>query len=130
MSPGFKHPRIIGTALAVAMAMPVGTAALLERAVLETEAELPTLALSTLALDRSGTLLRAFPIADGRWRLETRIEDVDPDYIAMLLAYEDRHFYDHRGVDLAALIRSAVLSARHGRAVSGGSRAWSARSPR
>ena len=103
------------------MVMPVAATALLEQAVLETEAELPALEHSTLALDRNGTLLRPFPIANGRWRLETRIGDVDPDYIAMLLAYEDRRFYDHRGVDLAALIRSAVMSAWHGRVVSGGS---------
>jgi penicillin-binding protein 1C len=103
------------------MAIPVAAIALLEQAVLERQAELPALEHSTLALDREGTLLRPFPIADGRWRLETRIEDVDPDYIAMLLAYEDRRFYDHRGVDLAALIRSAVMTARYGRVVSGGS---------
>ena len=103
------------------MVMPVAATALLERTVLEMAADLPALEHSTLVLDRNGTLLRPFPVADGRWRLETRIEDVDPGYIAMLLAYEDRRFYDHRGVDLAALIRSAVMSARHGRVVSGGS---------
>ena len=121
MSLGFRHPRIIGIALAIAIAMPFGAVALLEQAVLETEAELPTLEVSTVALDRNGTLLRPFPIADGRWRLEARIEDVDPDYIDMLLAYEDRRFYAHRGVDVAALVRSVVMSARHGRVVSGGS---------
>ncbi|MDH3196551.1 MAG: transglycosylase domain-containing protein, partial [Hyphomicrobiales bacterium] len=121
MSLGFRHPSIIGTVLVVAMAMPFGAVALLEPALLETKAELPALEVSTVALDRSGVLLRPFPIVDGRWRLETRIEDVDPDYVAMLLAYEDKRFYRHHGIDLAALVRSVVMSVRHGRVVSGGS---------
>ena len=121
MSLGFRYPSIIGTVLVVAMAMPFGAVALLEPALLETKAELPALEVSTVALDRSGVLLRPFPIVDGRWRLETRIEDVDPDYVAMLLAYEDKRFYRHHGIDLAALVRSVVMSVRHGRVVSGGS---------
>jgi penicillin-binding protein 1C len=68
-------------------------------------------------------LLRAFTVADGRWRLDPGT--VDPLLITkMLVAYEDRRFYE----PFAALIsgRIAVLACRirlalHGRIVSGGS---------
>ena len=45
--------------------------------------------------DRDGALLRAYTVADGRWRLKADLDSVDPRYIAMLLNYEDRRFYDH-----------------------------------
>jgi penicillin-binding protein 1C len=117
----FGNPRLIGVAFAMAMAMPLGAVSALKHQVAKNAAQLPALEHSALVLDRAGALLRPFPIADGRWRIETGIGDVDPDYIAMLLAYEDKRFHNHRGVDVSALIRSALMSARHGRTVSGGS---------
>ena len=44
---------------------------------------------STIVVDRDGRLLRAFTLPDGRWRLPTTAGEVDPRYLAMLLAYED-----------------------------------------
>ena len=76
---------------------------------------------STVVLDRDGRLLRAFTTADGRWRLPARTRDVDPRYLAMLEAYEDKRFRRHHGVDPAALGRAAWQAVRHGRVVSGGS---------
>ncbi|MEI2806037.1 penicillin-binding protein 1C [Albidovulum sp.] len=68
---------------------------------------------------RDGTLLRAFTVADGRWRLEPGA--VDPGFLAMLVAYEDKRFYRHGGVDSIALLRAAGQAAAAGRVVSGGS---------
>lgn len=68
---------------------------------------------------RDGTLLRAFTVADGRWRLEPGA--VDAEFVAMLVAYEDKRFWRHAGVDPVALLRSAWLTVAKGRAVSGGS---------
>lgn len=76
---------------------------------------------STVAIDRNGRLLRAFTTAEGRWRLPVSTADVDPRYLAMLLAYEDRRFYAHHGVDWRSLARAAVQMLRNGRIVSGGS---------
>ena len=70
---------------------------------------------------RDGTLLRAFPVEDGRVRLATRLDQVDPRFIAMLIAYEDKRFYRHGGVDLRATLRASVQAVRYGRVVSGGS---------
>jgi penicillin-binding protein 1C len=72
-----------------------------------------------LALD--GKPLTGFLSADEKWRFPVSVDDVDPVYRAMLLAYEDRNFTHHRGVDFAALLRAAWQAARHGRVVSGAS---------
>ena len=76
---------------------------------------------STLVVDRDGRLLRAFTLPDGRWRLPVTSGEVDPRYVAMLLAYEDGRFYDHDGVDLRAMTRAAWQWATRGHVVSGGS---------
>ena len=66
-------------------------------------------------------LLRAFTTPDGRWRLPVTAKDVDPRFIAMLIAYEDHRFYTHPGVDVLSLGRAALQWASHGHIVSGGS---------
>ncbi|GLS86002.1 penicillin-binding protein 1C [Cypionkella aquatica] len=76
---------------------------------------------SVEVLDRNGALLRAYTVADGRWRLEVALSDVDPDYIAALLAYEDKRFFQHGGVDLQALARAALQAVWNRHVVSGGS---------
>lgn len=70
---------------------------------------------------QGGELLRAFPVEDGRWRLRTDVSDVDPRYIEALLAYEDKRFWRHAGVDPAAILRAGAQALRHGRIVSGAS---------
>ncbi|MDP4004091.1 penicillin-binding protein 1C [Methylobacterium sp. NEAU K] len=76
---------------------------------------------STVVLDRSDALLRPFATADGRWRLPVTAASVDPRYRAMLLAYEDRRFAAHPGVDPVAILRAASQWLAHGRILSGGS---------
>jgi penicillin-binding protein 1C len=76
---------------------------------------------STVVLDRDGRLLRPFTTAEGRWRLPVSADDVDPRYLAMLKAFEDRRFDSHAGIDGTAALRAAAQALRHGRIVSGGS---------
>jgi len=76
---------------------------------------------STEIVDSAGRLLRAFTTADGKWRLKTTIDDVDPTYLALLKAYEDRRFDDHFGVDPLAVVRAAEQWISRGRIVSGAS---------
>lgn len=85
--------------------------------------DLPELTLQTSVevADRNGALLRVYTVADGRWRLGVALSDVDPAYIAALLAYEDKRFYSHSGVDARAVLRAAVQALRNGHIVSGGS---------
>ena len=76
---------------------------------------------STIVVDRDGRLLRAFTLADGRWRLPTNARNVDPRYLQMLLAYEDERFHAHDGVDWRAALRAGAQFVWHGRVVSGAS---------
>lgn len=76
---------------------------------------------STVVLDRTGTLLRPFATADGRWRLPLEPASVDPRFLALLTAYEDRRFHSHPGVDPLALLRAAGQWLAAGRIVSGAS---------
>jgi penicillin-binding protein 1C len=76
---------------------------------------------SSEVLDADGQLLRAFATPQGRWRLKTTAADVDPQFVRMLVAYEDRRFYDHHGVDFVAIGRAALQFVTHGRIVSGAS---------
>jgi penicillin-binding protein 1C len=77
---------------------------------------------STTIVDRNGRLLRAYAMADGRWRLPVNAAtDIDPAYLKLLLAYEDHRFHAHAGVDLLALGRAAFQLVTRGHIVSGGS---------
>ena len=76
---------------------------------------------STVVLDREGKLLRPFLTTDGRWKLPVNNDDVDPRYLAMLKAYEDKRFDAHSGIDPLGMLRAAGQMLRHGRVVSGGS---------
>jgi len=79
------------------------------------------LAFSTLVVDRNGSLLRPYTTLEGRWRLPATRENVDPRFLAMLLAYEDKRFDAHHGVDPLALGRAVSQLVGNGRVVSGAS---------
>ena len=73
-------------------------------------------------VDRNGKLLRAFAMADGRWRLPVDAKrDVDPTYLKLLLAFEDKRFYSHSGIDPLALGARGSPAGTRGHIVSGGS---------
>ena len=72
-------------------------------------------------LDRDGRLLRAFTTPAGFWRLKTTAAEVDPQFIRMLVAYEDRRFREHGGIDPLAVLRAAGQFVLSGHIVSGGS---------
>ena len=80
-----------------------------------------TVAVSTELRDRDGHLLRAYTVADGRWRLPVGLADVDPHYLRMLIRYEDKRFRRHNGVDPLAMARAAAQAVWQGEVVSGGS---------
>lgn len=84
---------------------------------------LPPLAIETSVevVDRKGDLLRAYTVADGRWRMAVDLGDVDKGFVAMLLGYEDKRFYQHDGVDGWAMARALAQAAGNGRVISGGS---------
>ena len=76
--------------------------------------------LATELLDREGQLLSAHIAADGQWRMPAT-DSVPPVLEAAVLAFEDRRFYRHVGVDVRALLRAMHDNFTAGRVVSGGS---------
>ena len=77
--------------------------------------------LSPEVVARDGTLLRPFLSKDGYWRLKTNAREVDPRYLTLLKAYEDKRFDYHFGVDPLAVARAAFQLITTGHIVSGAS---------
>src|SRR5262245_1111242 len=118
-------PRHATTALArlvAAVALMVSGAWLAVEAVI-VALPMPDLAraqkVSTVVLADDHRILKAFLSPDGMWRLPTTVRDVPSQYLAMLLAYEDRRFFQHGGVDVLAVARAAWQFVHHGGIVSG-----------
>ncbi len=76
---------------------------------------------SVTVLDRNDELLRAYTTADERWRLPVGVADVDPLYLRTLIAFEDRRFFRHAGVDPISTLRAIGQFLWRGRIVSGSS---------
>lgn len=78
-------------------------------------------ALSPSLLDADGRLLHVALASDDHWRLQLTPEQVDANFVRALIAFEDRRFWSHPGVDPLALLRAAGQWLRSGHVVSGGS---------
>lgn len=74
-----------------------------------------------VVLAKDGAVLRAFPDSRHIWRYPVQLDGVSPRYLEALIAYEDRFFYRHPGVNPAALTRAAWQWLKSGRVISGGS---------
>jgi penicillin-binding protein 1C len=77
--------------------------------------------LSVEVVDRHGAPLRSFLSQDDKRRYLTTPGEVDPLYLQTLLAFEDKRFWHHPGVDALAVLRAAGQLASHGHIVSGAS---------
>lgn len=71
--------------------------------------------------DRGGVMLRTYTVADGRWRLGVTPDQVDQGFLKILIAYEDKRFHHHAGVDPWAMLRAVGQAAVNGKVISGGS---------
>ena len=76
-------------------------------------------AATVLAAD--GRLLDMRLNSEGMWREPVSFDGVDRDFIDALIAFEDRRFFSHFGVDPLAIARAALSLVTEGRIVSGGS---------
>ncbi|MFZ9889113.1 MAG: transglycosylase domain-containing protein, partial [Myxococcota bacterium] len=70
---------------------------------------------------RDGVPAHVFLAEDERWRIEARVDEIDDAYLLSLLAFEDKRFYHHVGVDPIAILRAFVDNLTSGRVVSGAS---------
>ncbi|RJO65899.1 MAG: penicillin-binding protein 1C, partial [Myxococcales bacterium] len=112
----WRWPKRIAAALLFAAALALATDALFP---LPVEKLRPPF--SPVVLDRDGKLLRAYLADDGAWRINKRLDELSPDLVRLVVAYEDRWFFRHPGVNPASLLRALVQNLRAGRTVSGGS---------
>ena len=76
--------------------------------------------LSAILLARDGSLLGARIAGDGQWRFP-EAHSVPEKFQTALIAYEDKRFWRHPGIDPLALARAVRLNWQQGRVVSGGS---------
>lgn len=76
---------------------------------------------SVVILAQDHTPLRAFADPQGVWRYPVSLDEVSPLYVEALLAYEDRWFYQHPGINPLALLRASWQWLVQGKPVSGGS---------
>ncbi len=75
---------------------------------------------SPVVLDKDGVWLRAFTTKEGRWRMQARLDEIDPEFLRRLVKIEDQNFWVHPGVDPFAMVRASGSYLHHKRVVSGG----------
>lgn len=76
--------------------------------------------LSVVLEDRRGELLGARIAEDGQWRFPTS-DSLPKKYEQCVVAFEDKRFWYHPGVDPISFARALWLNLKNGRIVSGGS---------
>lgn len=76
--------------------------------------------ISTVLFDRNGELLGAKIATDGQWRFPHN-DSVPFKFKTAIIAFEDKRFESHWGVDIWAIGRALQLNTQKGRRVSGGS---------
>ncbi len=74
-----------------------------------------------LVLSHDGSFQHMFAAKDGLFRLKADVTKVDKRYLDTLIAFEDKRFYGHSGVDYLALMRATGQAIYNGRVISGGS---------
>ncbi|MDR0747918.1 MAG: penicillin-binding protein 1C [Helicobacteraceae bacterium] len=77
--------------------------------------------MARVVLSDDGTPLWRFADGNGVWRFPVSIDEVSPYYIDALLAYEDRYFYHHFGINPVSVVRAFFQNLYSGKIVSGAS---------
>ena len=77
--------------------------------------------LSRVLVSQDGTALRIAVTGDDKIRLQPSVPDVDARFIRLLIAYEDRRFSSHPGIDPLAVMRALMQWTTSGTVVSGAS---------
>lgn len=67
---------------------------------------------STVVTDRNGKMLRAFLAPDEMWRIRVSSDKIPARLKMAVLAYEDRYFYLHFGVNPFSVLRALIADLR------------------
>jgi len=76
---------------------------------------------ATIVYSRDGEPLRFFITSDEMYRIRTPLQQMSPELRRLVVAYEDRYFFSHPGLNIPAILRAAVQNISSGRVVSGAS---------
>jgi penicillin-binding protein 1C len=68
-----------------------------------------------------GSPMRVFLSPDDKWRIPVTLDEVDPDFVEALIAYEDERFMYHPGVDPISICRAIIQNASSMKVESGAS---------
>ncbi len=77
--------------------------------------------LSNVIRSESGEIINLRLTSSGHWREPADLNRIDPLLIEMLIAYEDKRFWHHHGVDPYAIIRAFLSLAKSRKVYSGAS---------
>lgn len=75
---------------------------------------------SLVVNDRKGNMLGAQIAEDGQWRFPAK-DSVTEKFAVAIIAYEDKRFYSHPGIDVFALARAVKNNIMHGKKAGGAS---------
>ena len=111
-----RHRRLCG--LALLLLLLVGAVWLLDQL---DPLPLRQLQPARVVVAEDGTPLWRFADRQGVWRYPVTLDEVSPAYIEALLAYEDRWFWHHPGINPLAIVRAVGQNLLQHGIVSGGS---------
>lgn len=69
----------------------------------------------------NGKIIQLKLTEEGYWREPVKLSEIDPKFISILIAYEDKRYFEHVGIDFAAITRATWQYIRNGRIISGAS---------
>ena len=75
---------------------------------------------STVLFSREGKMLGAKIATDGQWRFP-EMDSLPDKYVQGVIMFEDRHFYDHPGINPFSIGRAIIENIEAGKVVRGGS---------
>ncbi|OQX95850.1 hypothetical protein B6I21_03280, partial [candidate division KSB1 bacterium 4572_119] len=76
---------------------------------------------STLIFSSNQNLIRITLAPDDMWRIPIKEKEISPALKKAVLAYEDKHFYFHFGVNPVSVIRALAANIQAGKVVQGAS---------
>ncbi|MBX7146182.1 MAG: penicillin-binding protein 1C [Alphaproteobacteria bacterium] len=82
---------------------------------------LPIAKQSVSILDTNKKIIHKFLTDDGYLRFIPDLDNLDPGFVQMLLAYEDKNFFNHYGVDFLSIGRALIQNIQNNKIVSGAS---------
>ena len=76
---------------------------------------------STIITDNKGEVINAYLTSDQKWRMKTELSEISPLLRKTIIAKEDKYFYSHPGVNVAAVFRAFAKNVFRMKTTSGAS---------